>query len=79
MVEALVVGIRVEICERLAVERSVAQANDNLRLDVIDALVVSIEGVLQVVGHLIVERLGEHPFQGGALMGLFGTRGGNVH
>lgn len=33
-------------------------------------LVVSVEGLSQVVRHPIVERLGQQPFDGGSLLGL---------
>lgn len=71
VVEALVVRVRVQIRQRLAVKRCVAEPNDDLRLDVIDALVAAIERVLQVVGHLVVERFREQPSQRRTLMGLW--------
>lgn len=54
MIEALVVWITVDISEDLTVDRSIAQSDDNLRLEVLLTFVVCVEWIAEVVGNAIV-------------------------
>lgn len=70
VIEALVVGVAVDVGQHLAVDRSIAEADDNLWLQVLVAVVVGIERLLQLVWDAIVVRLREEPSDGGSLLGL---------
>lgn len=70
MVETLVIWIRVQIGQCLAVQRGIAQSDNNLRFYVLLTFVVPIEWVLQIFGHSIVERFRQNPFYRGFLTSL---------
>lgn len=74
MVQALVVRVRVDIGQHLTVKRRIAQPDDDLRLQVLLALVVLKEGLAQVVGHSIVVRFRQYPLDGGTLFCLCGKK-----
>jgi hypothetical protein len=74
MIEALVVGIAVDVGQHLAVDRGIAEAHDDLRLQVLLAFVVCVEWVTYVLGNAIVVRFREQPSNGGSLLRLWGKK-----
>ena len=61
MVQALVVRVRVDVAQHLTVDRRVAQPDHDLRLQMVLALVVAVERILQYLWHTIVVRFREQP------------------
>lgn len=70
MIEALIVGVAVDVRKHLAVDGGIAETDNNLRLQMLVAVVVSVERLLQLVGDAIVVCLREEPSDGGSLFGL---------
>lgn len=70
VIEALVVGVAVDVGQHLTVDRGIAESDDNLWLQMLVAVVVSVERLLQLVGDAIVVCLREKPSDGGSLFGL---------
>ena len=70
VVEGGQVGILVDLGEDKAVELGVGQRVDEIRFEPLEAMVVPVEEVHQVVGRLVVEGLADQPAEAGALLRL---------
>lgn len=74
VVQALVVWVRVDVAEHLAVDGRIAESDDDLWLEVIETLVVPVEGILEELWNAVVVRFGQEPLDRGALFGKSGLR-----
>jgi hypothetical protein len=54
MIQALIIGITINICEHLTVDRGIAQTDDYLWLEVLIAIVIRVEGIFELFRHSIV-------------------------
>lgn len=70
VVQALVVGVGVDVAQHLAVDGGVPQPDDDLWLQVVLPLVVPVERVLEELWNAVVVRLRQEPLDRGALFGL---------
>lgn len=62
MIKIVIVGIRVDVAQRQTVHLGVGECPDDLRLEVLLVFMISIKGLLEVVGHFVIERLRKQPF-----------------
>lgn len=70
VVQALVVWVRVDVAQHLAVDGRVPEPDHDLWLQVVQAFVVPVEGIFEELRHPVVVRLRQEPLDRGALFGL---------